>query len=57
MTNPTCKSSTVEPRLDILIGEQVHAGIITHKCSLPEGHTELCLCGCGRQWRKFGDVK
>jgi len=54
---PKCKSTNVDPRKDITINEIVHAGIVTHSCTLDEGHEdEYCLCACKHRWRKFHTV-
>ena len=56
---PKCPASTVVPVLaEIVIEGVVHAGSITHVCSLPEGHVSasesgqefVCKCQCGYRW-------
>lgn len=54
---PKCISSYVLPTQQIFISGFEHAGVVTHSCQLPQGHADLCKCGCGQQWKKFNDVK
>lgn len=52
-----CKSTSVESKPDLLLAGIPHAGVITHRCSLEEGHADACICECGKRWQKFKDVR
>lgn len=51
-----CTSTHVEPRKDITINGSLHAGVVTHACTLEQKHVGKCVCTCEKTWQRFTDV-
>ena len=52
-----CQSVTVEASTSLVINGHEHAGTVSHRCHLDQGHREQCSCLCGKYWMKHGSVK